>query len=427
VGYSETRRQLVHLAMGSFAALLRLLTWWQAAALALAAFLFNLFILPRVGGPSLYRPSEAGSGCPTGILLYPLSVLLLILAFPRRPDIVAAAWGIMAVGDSAATLAGRGIRSPRLPWNGEKTVAGTAAFMVTGALAGAALAWWTAPAVSPQSSLLFVLGAPALAAVAAGFVESIPVRLDDNVSVPIVAGAVLWGASLMTLEASTAFAPHLMTMLVPAFAFNAAIAALGWRARTVSAAGATAGAVIGGVIFTTVGVAGWTMLFVSFALAAVTSRMGLKRKTVLGIAEDDSGRRGPGNAIANCGLAVIVALTAGASDTVASEIGKAWGRRTYLVPMFTAVRPGTPGAISLEGTAAGLVAALGLAVLGLALGLIHGSLLWLVVIGATAGAFVESALAATLEGPGVLNNDLLNFINTAVATLVALSLRGLIS
>jgi uncharacterized membrane protein len=45
-----------------------------------------------------------------------------------------------------------------------------------------------------------------------------------------------------------------------------------------------------------------------------------------------------------------------------------------------------------------------------------------VVVGATAGALVESAFAATLEGPGILNNDMLNFINTAVAAAVALAL-----
>ena len=44
------------------------------------------------------------------------------------------------------------------------------------------------------------------------------------------------------------------------------------------------------------------------------------------------------------------------------------------------------------------------------------------VVAATVGALVESALGATLEGPGILNNDMLNFINTAVAAAVALAL-----
>ena len=78
--------------------------------------------------------------------------------------------------------------------------------------------------------------------------------------------------------------------------------------------------------------------------------------------------------------------------------------------------------MSLEGTTAGIVAAFALAALAVGLGQIARSTIAAVVVGATAGAVVESMLGATLEGPGVLNNDLLNFINTAVAAAVALAL-----
>ena len=92
------------------------------------ALVFNLLLLPRLGGRRLYRPVDDARGFPLGILLYPLSVLLLILTFPSRLDIVAAAWGILAFGDGAATLsdAGPAHQSRRrvavrgwssLPWN----------------------------------------------------------------------------------------------------------------------------------------------------------------------------------------------------------------------------------------------------------------------------------------------------------------------
>ena len=121
-------------------------------------------------------------------------------------------------------------------------------------------------------------------------------------------------------------------------------------------------------------------------------------------------------------VALTAALTAGGSDTVASEIGKAFGRSTFLVTSFGRVKPGTPGAMSLEGTAAGLTAALALGATGIALGLAPAAALLAIVAGATAGAVVESVLGATLEGPGILNNDMLNFINTAVASVVALAI-----
>lgn len=432
---------MLHIAMVAFALLLRVLTWWQAALCAVAALFFNAFVLPRIGGRNLYRQADRLRGFPLGILLYPLAVLLLILVFPRRLDIAAATWGILAVGDGLATLVGRRSRGGRLPWNPDKSWAGTSAFVLGGAVAGVFFAWWTAPAIHPLPDRSFTLVAPIVAAIVAAFVESIPVRLDDNLSVPAVAALVLWGASLMTAAAWHQEAARVIARLAPAIALNAVAATLGWRAATVSRSGAIAGALIGFVVYACSGLFGWILLFASFFVASASSRLGLKRKALLGIAERREGRRGPGNALANCLVAVgasmlavttphqhlamlafVAALTAGGSDTVASEIGKAWGRRTFLVTTFRRVRPGTSGAISLEGTAAGLVGALALAALGVALGLLQPSFIWFAVIGATLGAFVESALGATLEAPGILNNDLLNFLNTAVAALVALTL-----
>jgi uncharacterized protein (TIGR00297 family) len=125
-------------------------------------------------------------------------------------------------------------------------------------------------------------------------------------------------------------------------------------------------------------------------------------------------------------VAFVAALVAGASDTVASEIGKAWGRRTFLVTTARPVAPGTSGAMSLEGTAAGIAAAalLGLAAAGL--NLIELADVPPVAIAATAGALVESALGATLEHRGVVNNDVLNFLNTSVAAFAAVELARLL-
>ena len=95
---------------------------------------------------------------------------------------------------------------------------------------------------------------------------------------------------------------------------------------------------------------------------------------------------------------------------------------TFLVTSFGRVKPGTPGAMSLEGTTAGVVSAFALAVVALMLGEIAAHMILSVVVGATVGALAESVLAATLEGPGILNNDMLNFINTAVAAAVALAI-----
>jgi uncharacterized protein (TIGR00297 family) len=442
------------------------LTWWQAAAMAALALVFNLVLLPRLGGRQLYRPVDHERGFPLGILLYPFSVLLLMVAFRARLDIAAAAWGILACGDGFATLIGRSrseataepaenveknalsansansaVASGRLPWNPDKSIAGTAAFMIGGGAAAVALAMWVRPSVTPMPPLAFSIAAPLVAALLAALVETIPIRLDDNLSVPATAGIVMWIAGLMDAASAAGARTAVAAALPWAIGVNLVTGWLAYRARTVSKSGAIAGALVGAIIYAGGGAGAWGLLMVTFLAASVTSRVGLARKQQLGIAEERGGQRGAGNVIANCGVAAIAAiaavttpytsmalaalvaaLTAGGSDTVASEIGKAWGRSTFLVTTLRRVKPGTPGAMSLEGTAAGLIAASALAATGAALGLIPASAILIVVAAAAAGALVESALGATLEGPGILNNDMLNFINTAVAAGVVVAL-----
>jgi uncharacterized protein (TIGR00297 family) len=326
-----------------------------------------------------------------------------------------------------------------LPWNRQKTWVGTTAFAVTGAVAGVFFAWWTQPALEHRAPAAFVVAAPVAAAIVAALVETIPVRLDDNLSVPFAAGGILWMASLADAATTSAMLPGVTARLLSALAISAGFAAVAWLESTVTRSGAIVGALIGVTVYAGAGWEGWLMLVATFAAAVVTSRIGWQRKAALGIAEERRGRRGPGNALANCvvaalaaivavtspyqaeaWLALVAALTAGAADTVASEIGKAWGRRTFLVIGFRPVPPGTSGAVSLEGTAANVAAALALAALGAALGLVAGSAVPLIAGAALAGAFVESALAATFEERGILNNDLLNFVTTGVAVAAVL-------
>jgi uncharacterized protein (TIGR00297 family) len=440
--HSEDARKLIHIGFGAFAFLLRDLHWWGAALLALVALLFNLFLMPRVGA-IIYRPTDRLRDFAHGVVFYPLAVLLLVLAFPRRPDIAASAWVIMAAGDGMSCVLGRRFGRRRIPWNREKSLCGSVALFLCGGAAGALLAWWCRPALAVPPPMWFSLGAPFAAAFVAALVETIPIRLDDNLSVPAAAAAVLWALSLVTPEHALAFAKTLPLALPAALAVNGAAAWIGFRAGTVTPAGAICGAAIGTTIAATAGWTGWSILVATFLAAAVSSRLGIRRKTLLGIEEERGGRRGAGNAIANTGLAAAAALlsvlspasanallaftaalAAGGSDTVASEIGKAWGTKTYLVTSLRSVRPGTPGGVSLEGTTAGLAGACVIASLAIAVGIISPSALVPIVIAATIGSVAESALGATLEAKGILNNDTLNFFNTAIAAALAISIAS---
>jgi len=348
------------------------------------------------------------------------------------------------VGDGMATIAGRYLGWGAIPWNRDKSYAGMLALFLCGGLAGSLIAWWCRPNATPTPDVWFSIAAPLAAALVAAFVETIPTRLDDNLSVPASAAGVLWALSLVRQDLvgpALAAGGH---SILPATAANVAVAWLGHRAGMVTSTGAVTGAIIGIAIAVTTGWPGWVLLLATFLAASISSRLGLRRKTRLGIAEERGGRRGAGNAIANTGLAMlaallsvstdardpalltfVTALAAGGSDTIASEIGKAWGRRTYLVSTFRRVAPGTSGAVSLEGTIAGVAGACLLAAVAVLVGLIPSSVLLAVVAGATVGSLAESVLGATLEPPGILNNDMLNFLNTAVAAAAAILVAGI--
>ncbi|MEP6592263.1 MAG: hypothetical protein ABJC51_01155, partial [Acidobacteriota bacterium] len=114
--FAADARQIFHVAVGSLALLLPFAAWWEAAVLVGVVLTCTLYVLPRAA-PGVYRASERRRRYLSGVALHPLSVLLLIVLLPDRRDIVAAAWGILAFGDGAATLVGSRAGGRRLPWN----------------------------------------------------------------------------------------------------------------------------------------------------------------------------------------------------------------------------------------------------------------------------------------------------------------------
>jgi uncharacterized protein (TIGR00297 family) len=433
--YSETGRQVVHVAMAAFALLLRYFTWPQAALLAFGALVFNLVVLGRIA-PAIVRPAELRSVRP-GILFYPLSVLVLVLAFPHRLDIVAAAWGVMAVGDGCATLAGTRLGGRPLPWNRRKTWTGLVAIIAAGATGGAALGVWVAPSIAPVPPLAFSIGAAILAAVVAAFVETLPLELDDNISVPAAAGATLWFCSTLDRPAGLeSLALDLATGMVLA----TPLALLTLRARKVTAGAAVTGVVFAGAIYAGAYLAGLVVLAAALGLTLVSSRAA--RWSTTGVLAPGE-VRAMGNIVANCLVGTLAAvaerlsgdwsatltaiwlvagIAAGASDTVASEIGRALGGTPRQFPTFRRSAPGTPGAVSVLGTLAGAIAAALIASPAAFLWLVPWEAVPVIVLACTIGAGAESALSTAFESSGMLDNNALNFLNTAIAAIVAVAL-----
>lgn len=453
--YSETRRQIVHIAMAAFALLLPYLTWPQAAGLAGAALVFNAIALGRVA-PAIIRETDK-RGMRAGVLYYPLSILGLILIFRQHLHFVAAAWGVMAFGDGFATLIGKSLGGPALPWNREKTWSGLFAFVVCGAIGAVALSYWfwiiaaspsiigsrIIPVNERELGMLagipphwnFTFWAPIAAAVVAGLVETLPIKLDDNISVPATAGAAMWFLyQLNRIGLVDTLAMDLATGLLISFP----IALLALRVGNITIGGAITGVVFAAIIYAGFYLGGLVVLAIALAFTIASSRIDRSKAPQREAARGE--RRGVGNIVANClvgtlgamlevfsfnwgselaAVWLVAGIVAGASDSVASEVGKAWGGTPRAFPTWRPVPAGTPGAISFVGTAAGVAAATIMAAAAVAMWLIPARLVAPVVAACTVGAFAESALSTRFEADGVLDNNTLNFLNTAIAAGLA--------
>lgn len=211
------------------------------------------------------------------------------------------------------------------------------------------------------------------------------------------------------------------------------------RISPISGAGALAGVACGALVYAAFYLAGFGVLGAALILTIAGSRIAAAR----GAGGYQHSRRGVPNIIANCGVGTVAAvaelanlglrtevtalwfvsaIAAGASDTVASEIGRAFGGAPRAFPTGRLVEPGTPGAVSAVGTIAALAAAAIISWPALALWLLPWNTIFPVLAGTVAGGFVESFLATTLESRGRIGNHALNAINTAVAAVVAVTM-----
>jgi uncharacterized protein (TIGR00297 family) len=431
---NEILRKSIHIAFGVFAFALGWIPWWAAALVCAFAVAGNFVLLHRIVGPSVARHER---GWDFGIVIYPAAVLALVVVFRNRIEIAGAVWAVMAFGDGFATVFGRLAGGPRLPWNRDKSFAGFAAFLLFGFLAAYAVFLFLQTAPTRFAPWLIVL----LTVIACAIVESLATNIDDNVTVPLT------GAVVMAVLVFAAWPPRpfLDRTALIWLAVNTVLAVLGYLARSVDVSGMLGGWILGAVI---IAFGSWQLylaLLVFFILGTVTTKLGYRRKAARGLAQEKGGRRGFSHAFANTGLsamlavagtmlpdgeslwlAAIAAFATAAADTTASEVGQLLGRRTFLPLTLRPVPPGTEGAVSMEGTLAGIAAAFLVAAIS-TFALFHrldARIVGMLTISGFLGSYVESIAGSwnrKRERP--VPNGVLNFFNTAVGAAVFLLLR----
>jgi len=194
LGPTELRRRFWHMAPGALPLILwevphgdpisPLLKGIFIGTIGLLATLIFVFFrkIERVGE----QTDRAGA-----VLGYACSVLATLFLFPYQAELGLVVLCILAFGDGSATLFGKLIGGPKLPWNRDKSWIGLFAFILVGGT-WASVIYWGETFFNPRSldpnpgvAAAFICGMTA--AVLAAFAESIPSRINDNIRVGVTA------------------------------------------------------------------------------------------------------------------------------------------------------------------------------------------------------------------------------------------------
>jgi uncharacterized protein (TIGR00297 family) len=214
------------------------------------------------------------------------------------------------------------------------------------------------------------------------------------------------------------------------------------RAGKLTTAASLVGGVTGFLVWAGGGYAGIIMLATFFVLGTLATSWKKKQKAALHPQGLHPQKRNAGQVLANGGVAGLMgllilvdkeralwyhtmlaaSLASATADTLSSELGMVYGRNTFNILSFKKEPAGLDGVISLEGTLIGALGALVIASIAAAMSDQAGDITWYILIAGIGGNLTDSILGAALERKGFVNNNWVNFLNTAIAALLALLL-----
>ncbi len=199
--------------------------------------------------------------------------------------------------------------------------------------------------------------------------------------------------------------------------------------------------VLGSILWGCLSWRGWISVVIYLLFGSLVTKIGYKFKNEKGIAEKRGGKRGPenvwGSAATGLFFAIMIKLNftnlafykigfaasfaAKLADTFGSEIGKRFGRNTYLITSFRKVERGTEGGISLEGTTASALGAIFMSFIMFILNIISTKYQFLIVaISGFLATISESFIGAKFQDKYKLSNELVNSIQTSISSIIAI-------
>jgi len=188
---------------------------------------------------------------------------------------------------------------------------------------------------------------------------------------------------------------------------------------------------------------GWMSVVFYLLFGSLVTKIGYKFKEEQGIAEKRGGRRGPENVWGSAATGLVLAMmtkfnpanevlfklgfaasfSAKLADTFGSEIGKRFGKETFLITSLKKVERGTEGGISIEGTLASILGSIFMAFIMLRLSIISTKYHFIVVVvSGFLATLSESIIGAKFQNKYKLSNELVNAIQTSIASVFAMLL-----
>jgi len=412
---AEASRKIVHVLVGVMIFWARFLFTSPTPAIVIAMLfiLINALALKQ----QAFQGMHATGRFTLGTVFYPLSFLILVLAFWNRdPAILLISFLILALGDPLAAQVGENVKNPRtfVLWQDQKSLQGSlslgiAAFIITATGLPILRSLEGLPVPSVQMILLISMAVGVIGALA----ESMSLAGSDNLTLPL--GVALTLDILLRFNATQQWLFFLWLSIAFLFAFSA------YRLNVLSLSGTIAAFLLGTFVFAVGGIQWMIPMGTFFVFSSLLSKIGKRKKQVLESVYEKTSNRDMMQVFANGGiggLMVIVwhytqmdlfyyaflgSLAAATADTWATEIGVFSRQQPRHILNFRPVSMGTSGGITTMGTTG---AALGSGVLTFSgwvipIGSIHpffqGNIFLVIVVSGILGALLDSVLGATVQ------------------------------
>jgi dolichol kinase len=178
----ETIRQTIHIGLFILVFLLPVISRLSLVALLAGLLAATLVVVPRAAGLRRLLHRSSDKRYARGGIAYFSALIILVVLFPVHS--IVAGWAALGLGDGTATLIGSRIGRAKLPWKKTSSWWGSIAFIFATffGTAGALLV------VAPDLAFNQIGLIAGLAAIGGAIIEMLPLKFNDNLTIPLVVG-----------------------------------------------------------------------------------------------------------------------------------------------------------------------------------------------------------------------------------------------